>query len=73
MWLVIMATVRKAINKVLDRALSDIDPSKEEQFAEEFSDFLQTQGIKLKNSNYVIFLDTSNTFHLGNFSIFLNM
>lgn len=73
MWLVIMATVRKAINKVLDRALSDIDPSKEEQFAEEFSDFLQTQGIKLKNSNYVIFLDTSNTFHLGNFSIFLKM
>lgn len=44
-----MDNVRKAINKVLDRATADISPSKEDRFANEFAAFLRERGIDVED------------------------
>lgn len=41
-----MENVRKAIDKVLERARQDIKPSKQTDFAEAFALFLRSQGIE---------------------------
>lgn len=41
-----MENVRKAIDKVLDRARQDMKPSKQTDFAEAFALFLRSQGIE---------------------------
>lgn len=50
-----MALARNIVNKVLNKAISDAEVSKKNQFTKEFTDFLRNQGIKLENSDYSLF------------------
>lgn len=42
-----------AINKVLDRAQNDIDPSEKEKFENAFVAFIRSQGIAFDDGKYV--------------------
>ena len=47
---------REAVNKVLDKARSDIDLSKKEQFTNAFAAFIRSQGIVLESGMFFNFL-----------------
>lgn len=48
-----MDNIRDSINKVLDRAQNDIDPSEKEKFKNAFIAFIRSQGIAFDDGKYI--------------------